>query len=213
MENIQYYLHLCVCGCGEQIEVKKHHKYKGIPKYLMNHWKPNLGKHHSIDHKFKLSEIGKKRKYTEDRNLKISKALKGHKTSEETKQKISKSEKGKIISEEHKCKLSKYKSENQWGINNPNWNNGSSFEPYPFEFNKQLKQQILERDNYTCQNPNCEHKTDLLDVHHIDYDKQNNSLENFVTLCDNCHMKTNGKNNRQYWTEFYQNIMENKINV
>ena len=99
------------------------------------------------------------------------------------------------------------------GIMNPNWNNGSSFLPYPPEFNKELKQSILERDNYECQNPNCEHLSEGLDCHHIDYDKKNNNSENVITLCDSCHSKTNGKNNRQYWIVLYQNLMEKKINV
>jgi len=86
-----------------------------------------------------------------------------------------------------------------------------SFEIYPPEFNKGFKQQILERDNYTCQDPNCEHKSNTLDAHHIDYDKKNNIPENVITLCRSCHMKTNGKNKRQYFTEFYQNIMMGKL--
>mgnify|MGYP001560874449 FL=1 len=94
---------------------------------------------------------------------------------------------------------------------NPNWQGGKSFEEYPQEFNKELKQFIYERDSYTCQDPTCEHKTNKLAAHHIDYDKTNNNPENIVTLCNSCHSKTNGKNNRQYWTEFYQNIMFNRI--
>lgn len=99
----------------------------------------------------------------------------------------------------------------RFGELNPNWNNGSSFEPYGIEFNKEFKQLVYERDNYTCQCPNCKNKINTLDAHHIDFNKQNNTLENVITLCRSCHTKTNGKNNRQYWTEFYQNIMRTKI--
>ena len=99
----------------------------------------------------------------------------------------------------------------QKGENNPNWNNGSSFEPYGLGFNKELKQSILERDNYTCQYPNCTEVHDRLHVHHIDFNKKNNSPENLITLGHSCHMKTNGKNNREHWTEFYQSIMMNRI--
>ena len=91
----------------------------------------------------------------------------------------------------------------------PNWNNGSSFEPYSPDFNKPLKQSVLECDNYTCQNPNCEHLSEGLDVHHINYDKKNSNPENLISLCKSCHIKTNF--NRQYYTEFYQNIMMNKL--
>ena len=37
MKNIQYYSHLCACGCNGEIEIKRHHKWKGIPKYLLGH--------------------------------------------------------------------------------------------------------------------------------------------------------------------------------
>lgn len=109
----------------------------------------------------------------------------GKKHTGETKEKIRISRKGKYLGED-----------------NPNWNNGSSFEPYPPEFNKVLKQFILERDKHTCQNPNCEYKTISLDIHHIDYDKQNNNPKNLITLCDSCHAKTNF--NRQYWIYYYK---------
>jgi len=31
---------LCVCGCGERIVIKPHHKHSGIPKYILGHFKP-----------------------------------------------------------------------------------------------------------------------------------------------------------------------------
>ena len=80
---------------------------------------------------------------------------------------------GKHHSEETRQKIGKAKL----GENNPNWQNGKSFEPYGLEFNKELKQQVLERDNYECLNPNCEHLSEGLDCHHIDYEKKNNNLE------------------------------------
>ena len=101
----------------------------------------------------------------------------------------------------------------RYGELSPNWNNGSSFEPYSPEFNKEKKTLILERDNYTCQNPGCTEVHKRLNVHHIDFNKQNNNPENLITLGTSCHSKTNGKNSRQYWTEFYQNIMKGKIDV
>ena len=87
----------------------------------------------------------------------------------------------------------------QIGEKSPNWNNGSSILLYLSEFNKELKQFILERDNYTCQCFDCEHTSIKLHIHHIDYDKQNNNQSNLITLCAKCHGKTNGKNKRQYY--------------
>jgi hypothetical protein len=30
--------HLCKCGCGEYIKIKKHHKSQGIPQYILGHY-------------------------------------------------------------------------------------------------------------------------------------------------------------------------------
>ena len=129
------------------------------------------------------------------------------KKSKDIKSKISESKKEKKL--KHSDEWKREHSLGMLGILNPNWNNGSSFEPYSPEFNKEKKTQVLERDNYTCQNPNCEHLSEGLDVHHINYDKKNSNPENLISLCKSCHIKTNF--NRQYYTEFYQNIMINRI--
>lgn len=87
---------------------------------------------------------------------------------------------------------------------NPNWKNGISFEPYGIEFNELLKSRIRKRDEYICQFPTC----DLIQnnrkhsIHHIDYNKQNNSEYNLITLCDKHHNRTNG--NRSYWIQYFQ---------
>ena len=147
----------------------------------------------------------------------MSKSHIGIKQTEKSKQKIREANIGK----KHLKEQNQQHSKRMKGINNPmfgvhrfgelnpNWQNGISFEEYGVEFNKELKQLIKDRDFNTCQTPECMN-TDYLDVHHIDYNKQNNKPENFITLCKSCHMKTNGKN-RQYWVEFYQNIMINRI--
>ena len=89
---------------------------------------------------------------------------------------------------------------------------GKSFEDISIEFNKELKQYILERDNYTCQYPECKiENPKRLHAHHIDYNKKNNNSENILTLCNSCHTKTNNKNKRIYFTEFYQTIIMNRI--
>jgi 5-methylcytosine-specific restriction endonuclease McrA len=43
-----------------------------------------------------------------------------------------------------------------------------------------------------------------LDVHHIDYDKDNLSPNNLITLCRRCHVKTN--NNRDFWRNYFVSI-------
>ena len=163
--------------------------------------------------KQKIKEKRKLQIITEETKQKIGKSNTGKVRTEEHKKKYSKAFKGRIISEEHRQKISEtmLKNETTKGENNANWNNGSSFEPYGIEFNKELKQQILERDSYVCQFPNCTEIHDRLHVHHIDYNKKNNSPENLITLGTSCHMRTNSKKKRQYYIDFYQNIMINKL--
>ena len=113
--------------------------------------------------------------------------------------------KGSIRTVEQRRKISEIQK-TKTGINSPNWNGGSSFEPYSPEFNKPLKQFIKNRDLNICETPNCMN-TENLHIHHIDYDKNNNNPENLITLCSSCHAKTNGKKNRKYWTEYYSEII------
>ena len=92
-----------------------------------------------------------------------------------------------------------------------NWQGGKSFEPYALGWNRTFKEQIRHRDGYKCQvcgKPEVESYRKL-DVHHIDYDKMNINPKNLITLCQSCHMKTNG--NRKYWGGFL-NERRNIIN-
>jgi len=81
------------------------------------------------------------------------------------------------------------------GPKHPNWQGGKSFESYGPEFNEEFKVIVREYDNGTC--AIC---GDIgVDVHHIDYNKKNNTLGNCILLCKSCHMKTNY--NRDYWEQ------------
>lgn len=88
--------------------------------------------------------------------------------------------------------------------NNPNWRGGLSFEPYPKEFNDELKLAVRERDNFTCQMCGAIENGHSFDCHHIDYNKKNNKISNLVLLCRDlgCHQKTNF--GRKYWQYHFQ---------
>ena len=177
---------------------------KGHPSYLTEKSKRKMsensarfwkGKKLSEEHKLKLSLVkrgkpgnakGKHWKMSERDKMNLSKRLKGISKppqTEEHKRKISKNRKGKCVGAQH-----------------PHWNNGSSFEPYSLDWTKTLKQNIRERDKYTCQL--CGQFGNV--VHHIDYNKKNCNLENLITLCVSCHTKVNF--NRDYWTNYFQKM-------
>ena len=86
-----------------------------------------------------------------------------------------------------------------------NWQDGKSSEIYPQAFNKELKEQVRKRDNYVCQE--CGHTQKRLgyrlDVHHIDYNKKNNILNNLISLCRSCHIQANFL--RKDWSFYFRN--------
>lgn len=88
------------------------------------------------------------------------------------------------------------------------WLGGIGKEPYPFEFDDKLKELIRERDSYTCQL--CGKKQEdhyrKLDIHHIDYDKDNLNPNNLVTLCQSCHSSTNV--NRKQWQDGFEFLQQ-----
>ena len=118
--------------------------------------------------------------------------------------------KGRSHTEESKKKMGLARM----GTKNSQWQGGKSFEPYGLGFNKKLKEQIKKRDNYRCQE--CfRHQDELysksgrkykLLIHHIDFNKKNNHLNNLISLCRNCHIQTNFK--RENWIKYFQRRVE-----
>ena len=93
------------------------------------------------------------------------------------------------------------------GENSIYWRGGISNEPYSFDFDDILKEQVRKRDNFTCQecgvlqkDLNGYHKK--LPIHHIDYNKKNSNPSNLITLCRGCNAKANF--NRNDWTKHFQ---------
>ena len=97
------------------------------------------------------------------------------------------------------------------GVNNPNWRGGTTFEDYGKEFNSELRESIRFREGYKCFECGCpqiENKKQL-DVHHIDFNKKNNSNSNLVALCKYCHGKT--QVGREKWTKYFQYKLEGAL--
>ena len=102
----------------------------------------------------------------------------------------------------------------QLGDKNDNYTNGLSRTPYPKGWTRQLKASIRKRDNYTCQNCRTSEKEHVavygffLEVHHIDYCKENCHHSNLITLCKLCNIRAN--RNRKSWQELYTAQMKTK---
>ena len=93
------------------------------------------------------------------------------------------------------------------GEDHPFWHGGTSFEPYPPDFNERLKEKVRRRDGYVCQKCGMTQEKSLekfhkkLATHHIDYNKNNCDLSNLVSLCSRCSSDVNF--NREYWTIYF----------
>lgn len=110
--------------------------------------------------------------------------------------------------------MQEWQSEVCVGPNSSNWHGGSSFEPYDPDFDKKLRKRVRQRDNYKCQlcgktqEDNLEEHGRRLCVHHVDYSKDNHSLNNLVTLCHPCHSQTNG--NRDHFEKLFTEMLSTK---
>jgi len=141
-------------------------------------------------------------KKNDERIKKLSKNRMGHKVTKETIIKIKTKMKGKHFSKRTEFKKGDVRIS---GKNNSNWVGGINKRGYNrSEFNDSLKKIIRERDDHLCQE--CFIKQEelirKLDVHHIDYNKQNNSILNLISLCLYCHTKTN--KDRKHWEEHFK---------
>ena len=136
---------------------------------------------------------GNKRKFTKIRKINISIGTKRTMQRPEVKEKMS-------------------------GKNNPCYIHGNGYKGYSLEFRK-IRDKIRQRDSFTCQNLDCnctqeEHFKKYgkdIEVHHIDYNKDNNDKDNLITLCKKCNINANW--NRDYWYAYYKYIIENYINL
>lgn len=160
---------------------------------------PMKGKKHSEETRRKLSEAAKKRFETQPH------PFSGKSLSDEHRKKISETRirKGVAVGEKNPMHGS-----DLHGKKNPNWKGGASFEPYSTDWTNDLKESIRKRDRYTCRQ--CgkvqEENKRKLDVHHIDYDKENLDPKNLIALCMSCHRRTNGR--REHWTPYFRAMME-----
>lgn len=171
---------------------------------------------------------GRKRRRFCSKSCAIAYRNLGKHHSEITRKKISESHKGKIpwnrgIPRTEECKrkmslnhsdMSGSKNPNYGngdkikGAKNPMWKGGISKEPYPFNFDEELKELIRKRDNYICRECGRTQEQELLEIkrrlaiHHADYDKKNCDPNNLITLCNACNAKANYQ--REDWIKHFK---------
>ena len=178
------------------------HSKESLLKMSLSH----TGKIPSLETRQKISLAQKGRIFSEEQRRNMSLAGRGRVFSAEHRRKISLVQKGRFFSEEHRRHLSLA----QIGDKNNHWQGGISFVLYGEEFNRDLKNKVRTRDNFTCRFPFCgkQETGKFHHVHHIDYDKRNNILSNLITLCPQHHAKTN--THRKRWTEVLKStVLEN----
>lgn len=95
----------------------------------------------------------------------------------------------------------------QSGPNSALWQGGKSFEIYCCNWIPEYKEEIKERDGYKCLNPMCNHKSNRLTCHHINYIKKDCHPKNLITLCTSCNTKANFDRN---WLQSFYSEMINK---
>ena len=161
------------------------------------------GRKCSPETRAKIAATSKGRMVSPETRAKISAANRGQKRSAKTCAKISTAKKGKRrppFSAEWRANMSVANC----GPKNPAWLGGISREPYGWEWNDELREEVRRRDGHKCQKcgvPQAECRRKL-DVHHVDYDKKNSDPVNLTSLCGSCNAKVNA--NRTHWTAVFQ---------
>ncbi len=220
---------LCGCGtCGLYFVSHKTSNHKEA-RYIKGHY--CIGKHQTEEAKEKNRQAhlglpcwnkGKTGIYTEETLKKIKAARakqvmkKGRQHSDESNEKNRIAHLGKVLSMETRIKQSialtgkpksnehrKNISISKVGERNPGWQGGISKLPYTQDWTDDLRDAIRKRDGHKCQLCSIDqvNLSILLDVHHIDYNKENCDPENLISLCKSCHIKTN--RNRDKWAAYF----------
>jgi hypothetical protein len=179
---------------------------------------PLRGYHHSLETRERMSRANVGKKVSIETRKKLSDLATGRYPSATTRMKMSAAKKRKPIAswitekahvawrgQHHTEDWKRVQAEKKKGSRNPNWNNGSSLEPYGLSFDEQLREAIRERDNRACRICGEKENGRRLAIHHIDYNKNNDEFTNLLSLCAPCHAATNQK--RKYWqTKFSSEI-------
>lgn len=79
----------------------------------------------------------------------------------------------------------------------------------PSFYEKKLRTEILERQNFSCGMCGADVKSGSPHLHHINYKKSDCSKVNLIFICPRCHGKTNS--NREFWEKLLTEKQEEYI--
>jgi len=137
--------------------------------------------------------------------------------SEEFREKLSETHKGKKQSDESKRKISEKMSIINKGSNNPMWNPNRNevYLPYGADFyDEELREKIWKlqngRDLLTGIKICRGNKAHL---HHIDYNKENNLLDNLCWLTNKNHTKITSHQNNPIKREYYKQLLQKNLQL
>jgi hypothetical protein len=146
------------------------------------------GRHHSPETREKLRQAHLGKYHTPETREKLSAAMWGKHPTLETRAKIGAANLGKHHTPETRERMS--------GERNPNWNGGSSYEPYCPKFNEAFKERVRSFWGRTCCLCLAPENGQRLSVHHVHANKEaccdERSPRQFVALCASCHSKIGG---------------------
>lgn len=173
------------------------------------------GYRHSQKTRERMSRVKKGKKLTEEHKMKLREALEGvdrKNVSLETRKKLSQSKLGKKLTEEHKRRIGEAHKGNKCseeirvklskalkGKNGSNWQGGKTEESKIIRQSVEYRlwrESVFARDNWTCQK--CgDNRGGNLNAHHIknfaQFIELRTSIENGITLCEDCHIKFHKK--------------------
>ena len=176
--------------------------------------KSNIGRKHTIAWKQLMSSKNSSagnpfygKKHTIETRKKISNANKGKKRSDEFKRRLRvlmTGENNPAKRLEVRLKISQRVKETHWDCSlekSPSWRGGVSFLPYRPD--KHLRKLINKLDGNIC--VLCGENREYIGLHHIDYDKLNNDIDNLCILCHSCNSKVN--KGREFWQQFISKLV------
>jgi hypothetical protein len=172
-----------------------------------------------LEHRLKIGESLKGHEVTPETRKAIGDAHRGKSTwnkgghlTSEWKAKIGASNKGHPVSEDTRRLISiRTKEMMPKGENLPQWNGGSSFEPYCPKFTKEFKERVRSFFGHVCMGCGEPQNGYKLHVHHVNFNKMSccdDTKPLFVPLCKSCHMKTT--RNREYWEQHFTSMITEK---